>query len=185
MLYSGYSSKTLAFTPETLDASVLVRTNASPITYERRLADGGREVYAQPDGAALFPRKVFLTQIFDAAGNVVNLIYDRQLRLASIQDSSGRATTVSYELAGQPLLVTRITDPFGRSAKLDYDVKGRLSQFTDVDGLTSQFTYDASSLINSMTTPYGTTKFAFGETGVYRWTGRPFRFNRLINFINL
>jgi RHS repeat-associated protein len=167
--YSGYSSKTGAFTPDTRDASLLVRTNASPVTYERRMADGGREVYAQSDGAATFPRKVFLTQIFDAAGNAITLIYESQNRLASIQDALGRATMLSYELASQPLLVTRITDPFGRSAKLDYDAKGRLVQITDVAGLTSQFTYDASSLINSMTTPYGTTKFAYGETGTYRW----------------
>lgn len=169
VIYSGYNSKTGSFTPETLDASVLVRTNASPIAYERRLPDGGREVYAQTDGATVFPRRIFLTQIYDPAGNVLNLTYQSQLRLASVQDSFGRATTFSYDLAAQPLLVTRITDPFGRSAKLDYDSKGRLVQITDVAGLTSQFTYDASSLINSLTTAYGTTKFAYDGTGTYRW----------------
>lgn len=141
----------------------------TPFATERRLADGGREVYAQSDGAATFPRKVFLTQIFDPAGNAINLIYQSQNRLATVQDAIGGTTTFSCELSSFPLLVTRVIDPFGRSAKLDYDSKGRLIQITDVAGLTSQFTYDASSLINSMTTPYGTTRFAYGESGVYRW----------------
>jgi YD repeat-containing protein len=80
-----------------------------------------------------------------------------------LTDATGRSTTFSYGLSNQPLLVTQITDPFGRSATLTYDTMGRLSSITDVLGLTSSFTYDASSLINAMTTPYGTTSFAYGD----------------------
>ncbi|PZA14109.1 RHS repeat domain-containing protein, partial [Parazoarcus communis] len=74
-----------------------------------------------------------------------------------------------YQLAGQPLLLTRITDPFGRSASIDYDAQGRLSRITDVLGLTSSFTYNSATFITAMTTPYGTTQFAFGESGTTRW----------------
>jgi RHS repeat-associated protein len=63
------------------------------------------------------------------------------------------------------LLVTQITDPFGRSATLTYDSSWRLSSITDIIGLTSSFTYDANSLVNSMTTPYGTTSFAYTAPG--------------------
>ena len=35
-------------------------------------------------------------------------------------------------------------------------------------GLTSRFTYDSSSLVNSLTTPYGTTQFAYGGTATAR-----------------
>ena len=41
-----------------------------------------------------------------------------------------------------------------------HDSSNRLSQITDVLGLVSQFSYDSSSLINAMTTPYGTTQLA-------------------------
>src|SRR5207249_1680094 len=82
---------------------------------------------------------------------------------------AGRATAFFYNLSSRPLLVTRITDPFNRSALLDYDSNGRLIRITDVLGLTSQFTYDSSGLINAMTTPYGATRFAYGQTGTTRF----------------
>ena len=53
----------------------------------------------------------------------------------------------------------------GRSAKLGYDASGRLTSITDIIGLTSSFTYDANSLVNSMTTPYGTTTFTYTAPG--------------------
>jgi RHS repeat-associated protein len=161
--YAGYNATTRAFAPETRDASILVRTSATPI-YERQLADGSTEVYARSDGATTFPRRIFLTQIIDSAGNAVALTYDvNRLRLTSLTDGTGRSTTFSYGLSSQPLLVTAITDPFGRSATLTYD-GGRLSTITDVLPLTSSFHYDAAGLVDSMKTPYGTTSFAYGDT---------------------
>jgi YD repeat-containing protein len=58
-------------------------------------------------------------------------------------------------LKSSPLLITKTTDPFGRSAELTYDGDGRLSSITLVLGLTSTFAYDSSSLIDAVTTPYG------------------------------
>jgi RHS repeat-associated protein len=148
---------------DTKSAANLIRVSGSPITYWRVLTDGSREVYAQGDGATTFPRRIFLSQIFDRAGNVVTLNYDNQMRLLSVTDATLRNTTFSYEIAGRPLIVTKITDPFGRSATLTYDTNGRLNQITDVIGLNSRFTYDANSQISAMTTPYGTTSFDFGQ----------------------
>ncbi len=112
---------------------------------------------------------MFLTQIIDPAGNAVTLAYDSQMRLTTITDALKRVTKFSYELTARPLLVTSVTDPFGRSAKIAYDASGRLTQITDVIGLTSQFSYDVSNLVNAMTTPYGTTKFVYGQTGTTRF----------------
>ena len=126
--YSGFNNTTHAFTPETRDASVLVQTSASPITYQRQLADGSVEVYAKSNGATTFPRLIFLTQIVDPAGNAVALNYDNSLRLTSVTDATGRSTTFSYDLTSRPLLVTQITDPFGRSAQLAYDASGGWAQ---------------------------------------------------------
>jgi RHS repeat-associated protein len=137
-------------------------TSSNPITYRRLLTDGSIEVYSHSDGAATYPRRVFLTQIIDPAGNAVTLNYDDQFRLTSVTDATGRNTTFSYDLPNFPLLVTKVTDPFGRYARFAYDAGGRLSQITDVVGLTSSFTYDSSNLVNSMSTPYGTTSFAYG-----------------------
>jgi YD repeat-containing protein len=115
---------------------------------------------------------VFLSQVIDPQGNAVTLNYDGTGRLASLTDATGRHTTFSYDSPGRPLLISKITDPFGRSARLAYDDLGRLVSITDVIGLVSSFTYDANWLVNAMTTPYGTTTFAYTAPG----TSAPPRF---------
>jgi YD repeat-containing protein len=170
--YSGYSSGTGAFAAQNNDGSILVLASQAPVTYQRQLPDGSIEVYAQSDGSTSYPRNVFLSQIIDPQGNALTLTYDSQMRLISLTDATGRQTTFTYGLSGEPLLVTQISDPFGRSANLAYDGSGRLSAITDVLGLTSSFTYDANSLVDALTTPYGTTNFAYTTPG----TSAPPRF---------
>jgi RHS repeat-associated protein len=167
--YGNYNSGTGAFDPEPDDASTLVVTSWNPVRYENRLIDGSVQVYTHSDGSTSSPRRVFLTEIIDPAGNTVTLHYDAELRLTSITDAIGRSTTFSYGLSGtmgQRLLITKITDPFGRSALLNYDSSYRLIQITDTLGLKSKFTYNGAQMtdITAMTTPYGTTQFSYGST---------------------
>ncbi len=167
--YTGYDSSTRSFAPQEDDASVLVLKTTSPVAYQRRLQDGTIETYAESDGSAVFPRNIFLSKITDPRGNTLTLHYDKvdgRVRLVSLTDATGRKTSFSYRSRVSPLLVTRITDPFGRSASLTYDGDGRLNSITDVLGLTSKFTYDSSSSeIIALTTPYGTTRFVYGGSG--------------------
>jgi RHS repeat-associated protein len=166
-LYSGYDATTGAFAPAEDDASVLVFAKTGSVSYKRLLKDGSVEIYAQSDGSAVYPRRVFLTKIIDPQGNALTLGYDKindQVRLVSLIDATGRKTIFSYGSRVSPLLITKITDPFGRNAKLAYDGSGRLASITDTIGLTSRFTYDSSSLVNSLTTPYGVTHFAYGTS---------------------
>lgn len=179
--YTGYNSGTGNFAAQDTDGSILTLVTQTPITYQRQLSDGRIQVFAQSDGSTGFPRRVFLSRVIDPQGNATNLAYDGQLRLTSLTDVLGRQTTFSYGLPGRPLLVTQITDPFGRSAKLGYDAAGRLSAITDILGLTSSFGYDANSLVNSMTTPYGTTNFAFTAPG----TSAPPRFVQVTDPLGL
>jgi RHS repeat-associated protein len=170
--YSGYQSVSGAFAAQNNDGSILVLASRTPVTYQRQLQDGSIETYAQSDGSTGYPRKTFLSQVIDPQGNAATFNYDTQLRLTSVTDAVGRQTIFSYGLALQPLLVTRITDPFGRSAALTYDSSGRLSSITDVLGLVSSFSYDTNSLVNALTTAYGTTSFAYTAPG----TNSPPRF---------
>lgn len=167
--YSGYNAATGSYTTERLDSAVLTRIPGPPVSYRRALSDGSVEIYGRSDGATTAPRRIFLTQIIDPAGNSVTLNYDAQQRLVSISDALGQLTTFSYGIAGKPLLISAIADPFGRSAQLIYDTSYRLQKIVDVIGITSQFGYDTSGLVDSMTTPYGTTHFAYGGSGVSRW----------------
>jgi RHS repeat-associated protein len=166
---TDYDAKTQSFAREKRDASILVRVTAN--AYTRFLSDGGYEFYEKPDGATMSPRRVFLTQIQDPAGNAVTLNYetvsptDKRLRLKSLQDATGRFTSFFYENP-DPLLITKITDPFGRYATITY-LNRRLSTITDVLKLISSFTYNYPpdpDFVDSMTTHYGTTTFAYGDS---------------------
>ncbi len=161
LLESGYNSVTGTFAPESLEGAVLTRTSGS--SYALRYPDGRIEIFARSDNAPHAPRRIFLTQVIDPQGNAVTLNYDTQLRLVSLTDALGQVTTFQYGNAENPLLITGVTDPFGRSMSIGYDTQGRLASLTDVIGLTSSFEYDAGSFIQAMTTPYGTSHFAYGD----------------------
>ena len=68
-------------------------------------------------------------------------------------------TTLAYEWAPDPLKLTRVTDPFGRTAVLSHTGDGLLASITDMLGMTSSFTYENGDFIAGLTTPYGTTTF--------------------------
>jgi RHS repeat-associated protein len=177
--YTGFNATTGAYALEFESAAQLVRlpdpTNAARFIYERRTPNGAKAVYAESFGVS--PRRIFLTRIEDSSGNAVFLTYDNPangpgLRLMAVTDATGKVTTLSYDLASDPLKVTRVTDPFGRFATLDYYAAGpnveRLRRITDVIGVWSQFEYDATGFITSLETPYdagtpqGKTRFATG-----------------------
>ncbi len=186
--YTGFNSTTGAFTAQPSTGAVLVMVSASPIVYQLRYPNGAMDVYAQSDGSTAYPRNVFLRQKIDSAGNAVTLNYDSQMRLISLHDATERLTTFAYQLSAYPLLVTEVTDPFGRSAKLSYTSDGHLSSITDVSGLTSSYTYDSSFLVNSLTTPYGTTTFTYGSNriggypGLYLYVKDPLGFTEAEQF---
>ena len=160
--YSGYTTTTGAFAPEVDTGAILSESTSGPVTYTRTFPDGSRDVYGASNGATSYPRLIFLTKRIDRYGNAVTLTYDNQQRLTTIVDATGRSTTFAYGNATFPLQVTAVTDPFGRSAQFAYDSAGRLIQITDVLGIKSQYAYDSSSLVNALTTPYGTTTFIYG-----------------------
>ena len=207
--YTDFNNATGAFDPEKQTGAVLVRTPATGMatSYTLTGTDGSQLVYAQNDGSTSLSayRRLFLTSIVDPQGNALTLNYDTSLltpvtpdagadggpsgygsaaffpRLSSIKDPAGTTTTTfTYGLSATPLLVTAITDAFGRSASIAYDTNGRLSSIQDVMGLTSTVTYDDGNtpprptFIKQLTTPYGNTTFNYGETDdgsavVTRW----------------
>lgn len=162
-----FDSATQTFASHPQSHATLVKTGTA--SYERRFPDGSKQVYALSDGATAYPRRIFMTQMIDPAGNAATIGYDGSFRVATITDALSQVTTLSYELAGDPLKITKVTDPFGRFATFQY-VGGQLSTITDTIGIQSQVTYvSGTATINSLTTPYGTTNFVSGENGTNRW----------------
>ena len=168
-LYTDFDATTKTSAPQFFrhDRMVL-RADGS---YELQRGNGSKEIYSFADGTTS-PRRLFMTQLVDAAGNAATLGYDAQFRLVTITDALQQVTTLSYEAAGRPYFITQITDPFGRIARFTYDGNGRLEQITDVIGLKSTFTYGdgvSADFMTTLTTPYGTHAFTKGESGTTRW----------------
>lgn len=155
-----FDDATQSYAPQLTTNDVLMRV--CPTCYELRHPDGSKEVYARPDGNTSAGRKIFLTKKVDAAGNTLTLTYDANLRVTSLKDALGQVTTIKYENA-DIYKITKVTDPFGRSASFQYDGSGRLSKITDMIGIVSSFVYDGGEFINQMNTPYGATKFVYEE----------------------
>lgn len=169
-LYAGFNSSNGTFTPEAETGAQLVETSSSPVTYQRRYRDGSVDIYSQSDNSTSYPRHIFLTQRIDAQGNAVQLAYDSQNRLTTLTDALGQAVTFHYANTSFPLQVTSVSDAFGRSTTLAYTTTGQLSSITDAIGMTSSFTYaSGTSSITASTTPYGTTQFSTGQSGIQRW----------------
>jgi RHS repeat-associated protein len=154
--------------PHLQSRAILKRTGQN--SYERLLPDGTKQIFEQSDGATAYPRKVFMTKTIDPQGREITISYDNSFRVTAITDVHNQATiTVAYELPGDPLKITKVTDPFGRFAVFEYSA-GKLFRITDPVGIQSEFGYAPnSSEISSLTTPYGVTQFASGESGTTRW----------------
>ena len=68
------------------------------------------------------------------------------IRLSSISDPDGHNVTFSYNagVSGNTNLISQVTDPFSRSATLQYDSSALLTNITDVASLSSGISYDAN-----------------------------------------
>jgi RHS repeat-associated protein len=180
---TGYSGG--AFTMEEKTGAVLATVPGAQPSYTLTFPDGSVNTYAVSNGATTYPRIIFLSQMADRYGNTLGFTYDSQFRLTAIKDATARSTTFSYTNTAFPLQVTKITDPFKRAATLTYDSTGRLIQITDVLGLVSKYTYDANSLVDALTTPYGTTNFSYGQNGnsLYLQATDPLGYTERVEYI--
>jgi len=146
-------------------------------TYVRELPDGTKITYDHLDARTSIytSQRVFMSKITDPQGNTTTINYDDQYRIQSITNATGKVTTLVYGLTEDPYKVTKVVDPYGRSAQFTYSPQGLLTSSTDTLGISSQFTYGAGDFIRALTTPYGTTTFAYGDAstdpnlGVTRW----------------
>jgi len=161
LVYSGFNSTTQSYNPQLETQDSLVKIGSD--SYEKRRSDGSKQIFNLSDGAAVNPRKIFMTQSIDPQGNALTYTYDGTFRLVAVTDALGQVTTLSYELGSDPLKITKVTDPFGRVATLQYNANGQLWKITDTIGLVSEFSYGSGDFINKLTTPYGNTNFVMEE----------------------
>lgn len=157
------------YQPEGYTQAQLVRLPGN--TYIIKYLDGQKDFYEMAD-RAWGVRRVVITRRQDASGNEVKFTWDAMLRLVAITDASGRVTTLSYEFPEDPLKLTKVTDPNGRSTSFWFNDQGRLIKTINPQGIATTFTYGPTAgdpamsgdFINGMTTPVGTIAFREGET---------------------
>jgi RHS repeat-associated protein len=165
--YQDFDPNTQSYRADSQSRAVLVRTSST--SYEKRFPNGSKQVFTHSDGSSTFPRLVFMTQDVDPMGNILTINYDASHRITSVVDALGQSTTLAYELPGDSLKVTKVTDPFGRFAIPNYTT-GKLTSITDPVGISSLFGYQTgTNFINALTTPYGTATFATGGVGTNQW----------------
>lgn len=165
--FTGFNTNTQSFLPQILSLATLTRT--SPSSYQMVFQDGSMYVFAQPTATNGTSRNIFMTEVVDRSGNALQISYDSNFRIVALTDAIGQVTTFTYGLTNDNLKITQITDPFGRFASFTYNASNELATITDCIGLTSQFDYDTNGLIQAMTTPYGTSSFAYAGSGTERW----------------
>lgn len=167
VVFTGFNGVENSSAPETRSGAVLTRNSSS--SYTLVFPDGSKYVFGRSAGSGL-ERRTYLTQSIDPAGNAVNVIYDSRNRISGLRDGIGQLTTLNYGPISNSLKISKITDPFGRSASFDYDSLGRLSSITDVAGMRSEFRYqEGTDFIETMTTPYGISRFRHGDDGTSVW----------------
>ena len=115
-------------------------------------------------------KKIFMSAWIDPSGNQLTYAYDSNYRLTSVTDAIGQVTTLTYvsnTITNSGFyLVSQVTDPFSRSASFTYNTSGQLIGITDIIGIESQFTYGTGDFVSALTTPYGTTNFVQGGSGI-------------------
>ena len=164
-----YNSGSQSFSRHPKSHALLVKTGAA--SYERQFPDGSKQVFALSNSATSYPRRIYMTQLVDAAGNAATIGYDASYRVTTLTDALGQVSTISYESLDDSFKITKITEPFstGRFASFDY-TNGQLTTITDEIGIQSQFHYaSGTDFIDQLTTPYGTTLFSTGQSGTNRW----------------
>jgi uncharacterized protein RhaS with RHS repeats len=60
-------------------------------------------------------------------GNAITLTYDSTMRIVAITDAIGQVTTLEYGNTADSFKITKVTDPFGRSATFDYNSSNLIS----------------------------------------------------------
>lgn len=147
-------------------------------SFQVNYPDGTVEIYSHEAwGWDTFTREYFRTSLKDPAGNETTFQYEQisvqgtfgeWTRLKKIIDPVGGETLFQY--SANSLDPSRVTDPSGRFAEFSYDADGRLVTIRDVAGIESRFRYKGiTDQMEALITPYGESKFEFGEEGPTRW----------------
>jgi RHS repeat-associated protein len=118
-------------------------------TYNLRWPDGTLYVFQT---SSLGGREAFLTAITDTNGNTSTLTLNpsQPLQITQITDPVGRSLNLAYDSSNR---ITQVTDPIGRTLQYTYNSQGTLATFTDAAGGVWNYAYDAQNNLTQVTDP--------------------------------
>lgn len=129
--------------------------------------DGGHHILTATDPEG----NVFLSNAYDGSGRVI-----------SQADGAGNTWGYAYNTSNPSLIVTTITDPNGKTALDNHDIRFRLLQQTDTTGKTASFAYDDSDNRTQVTDRNNNaTRYAYDPAG--NVTGITDPMNKVTSFV--
>jgi len=167
LIFQGRGDGT--FLPENYTQAQLIRQPGN--TYVIQYLNGVKDFYEVADRAWGL-RRIVLTRRQDALGNELKFIWDAMLRLVAVVDADGKSTLLGYESPRDPLKLTKITDPLGKTTTFQFNDEGCLVKSINPQGEVTAFDYGSTSkdpgmpsdFIHSMTSKLGTISFRSGES---------------------
>jgi RHS repeat-associated protein len=102
-----------------------------------------------------FGRVAYLSSIIDPNGNTTTLVRGNTadpLQITQITDPVGRSLSFTYDGFDR---ITSIVDPIGRTIRYSYNGQGSLATVTDAAGGVTTYAYDSSNRITDITDPRG------------------------------
>jgi RHS repeat-associated protein len=104
-------------------------------------------------------QRLGVSNIIDAVGRSISLVYDSNGHVVSATDPMGRSVTYTYTSAGY---LATVTDPAGGVTKFQYNSSNQLTTMTDARGVTTfQDTFDANGRV---------TKQVLSDGGVFQFS---------------
>lgn len=150
--YPFYRTITGTFINTSLPAfSGAVMSNSSGGVYNLRYKNGLTYVFQNlPSG----PFQAFLSAISEPNGNSITVTLNpaQPLQITQVTDPVGRSLTFSYDGSSR---ITSIADPIGRTVKYTYNSQGTLASVTDPTGAITKYTYDTNNNLLTMTDARG------------------------------
>ncbi|MDV2078511.1 RHS repeat-associated core domain-containing protein [Marinobacter xestospongiae] len=114
--------------------------------------NGAKVVYHYNPTAELTGITLYPDQVSDTPEQVISFTYNALGQLASYEDGE-TAGSYSYDELGQLLTATTDYGPFTKSISYTYDAAGNIATYTNPEGVTYTYSYDANGQVTSIDIP--------------------------------
>jgi RHS repeat-associated protein len=137
----------------------LINTNIPSLQGAVLSSSSGNYVLRWKDGSIYnfqsFGRVAYLSSMVDRNGNTTTLVRGNAadpIQITQITDPVGRSLAFTYDGFDR---ITSIVDPIGRTVRYTYNGQGSLATVTDAAGGITTYAYDSSNRITDITDPRG------------------------------